>query len=273
MLHVIFDRSAFHGERFDLLLTSQLQACCRNRKLSVVHTPIFIDETLRMYGNPRRRTQLRQQLPFILDIYNGRAYHDTETIWRRELVLNYRNSADIFFPRSRWRRIEQRIKTGILTDDWSEWQSFIWDGIETKKEIQYEIYREIRLEGNEKRSFKDILDLILDNAGRAIIHRHIHANNNEALQEKWSKNKDRYPFITAFTKGFLFAGYYAAREQNMPLDKNAQVDYGLMTYLNHADVLVSADMGFQRSAFIALWEPHGKKLLTPEEFVTFIDSL
>ena len=71
----------------------------------------------------------------------------------------------------------------------------------------------------------------------------------------------------------VFASYYASKEQNMPLDKNAQVDYELMTYLNHADILVSADMGFQRSAFIALWEPYGKKLLTPEKFVTFIETL
>jgi predicted ATP-binding protein involved in virulence len=147
--------------------------------------------------------------------------------------------------------------------------------MQTKKKIQHDIYREIRFEFTERRSFKDILDLILDSAGRTLIQRHIKANNNEALQEKWSKNKDHYPFITSFTKGFLFAGYYAAKEQNMKLDRNrnAQVDYELMTYLNYADILVSADMGFQRSAFAALWEPHGKKFLTPKEFVTFIDTL
>ena len=65
---------------------------------------------------------------------------------------------------------------------------------------------------------------------------------------------------------------YAATEQNIRLDKNAQADYELMTYLNHADILVSADTRFQLSAFVALWKPHGKKLLTPEEFVAFIDT-
>jgi len=144
--------------------------------------------------------------------------------------------------------------------------------MQTKKKIQHDIYREIKFEFTENRSFKDILDLILDSAGRTLIQRHIQANNNEALQEKWSKNKDHYPFITAFTKGFLFAGYYAAKEQKK-LDTNTQADYELMTYLNHADILVSADMGFQHSAFAALWEPHGKKFLTPKEFVTFIDTL
>jgi hypothetical protein len=63
------------------------------------------------------------------------------------------------------------------------------------------------------------------------------------------------PIYNSLHKGFVFAMYYAAKEQNKPLDKNAQVDYELMTYLNHADILVSADTKFQRSAFIALWEP------------------
>jgi hypothetical protein len=118
MLRVIFDRSAFHhGKRFDLLSTSQLHtyAVIKAERRT---QPIFLEETLRMYSNQQSREQLRQQLPFILDICHGRVYHERETIWKRELVLNYKRSADIFFPRSRWKRIEQSIRKEILKDDW-----------------------------------------------------------------------------------------------------------------------------------------------------------
>jgi hypothetical protein len=71
----------------------------------------------------------------------------------------------------------------------------------------------------------------------------------------------------------VFAEYYAVIEKNKKLDKNAQADWQLMTYLNRADILVSADMKFQRSAFVELWEPHGKKFMTPDEFVNFIEAL
>jgi hypothetical protein len=123
MLHVIFDRSAFHGERFDLLSASALRTCCCNRKLSVAHTPIFLEETMRMYGNLRRREQLRQQLPFILDICNGGIYHDERTIWQHELVLNHGPRAHIFVSKGVQKKYTQRIRTGILQDDWSSWDS------------------------------------------------------------------------------------------------------------------------------------------------------
>src|SRR5262249_38581303 len=158
-----FDRSAFHQrERFNLLSTSQLQTCCRNRKLSVVHTPIFIEETVRMYGNQQSREHLRHQLPFIFYICNGRVYYDTETIWKCELVLNYRRSTDIFFPRSRWKPIEQSIRTGILTDDWSEWQYSLWDEMNAKKQVQHDTFKEIRQSVSDNLSFKDLLYLTLD---------------------------------------------------------------------------------------------------------------
>jgi len=272
MLRVIFDRSAFHGERFSLLSTSQLQTCCRKRKLSVAHTPIFLEETLRMYG--KKREQLRQQMPFILDICNGGIYHHTETIWERELVFNHGPSTNIFRFKREQETLEQNIQKGILKENWSDWKFSLWNDMETNKEAQYAFYREFRSESSlRKRSFNDYLEPYLDDTGRCIIQYHIEAKNNEYLQDKWSNNKEYYPFITAFVKGAVFSEYYAAIEKNKRLDKNAQTDWQLMTYLNRADILVSADMKFQRSAFVALWEPHGKKFMTPGEFVNFIKTL
>ena len=112
MLRVIFDRSAFHpGKNFNLLSASQLQTLCHNRKISVAHTPIFLEETLRMYGSQRqgRREQLRQQMPFILDICNDGIYHDTKTIWERELIFNHGPFTNIF----RFKREQEILKQNI----------------------------------------------------------------------------------------------------------------------------------------------------------------
>jgi hypothetical protein len=225
-----------------------------------------------MYG--RQRKQLRQQMPFILDICNGGIYHDTKTIWERELIFNHGTSTNVFRFKRDQIILEQNIQKGVLKENGSDWKSSLWDGMETNKESIHDLYREFRLDSSlRKRSFNDYLEPNFDITGRYIIECHIEAKNNEYLQDKWSKNKEYYPFITAFVKGAVFAEYYAVIEKNKKLDKNAQADWQLMTYLNRADILVSADMKFQRSAFVELWEPHGKKFMTPDEFVNFIEAL
>jgi hypothetical protein len=144
MLRVIFDRSAFHhGERFNLLATSQLRALCYNRKLSVTHTPIFLEETLRMYGNQQRRAQLRQQLPFILAICNGGIYQDERTIWKRELALNHGPHTHIFVSKGNQKRYVQSIRTGILQDDWNMWRPSLWEDMEKKKQRQHDAFKRV----------------------------------------------------------------------------------------------------------------------------------
>ena len=53
MLRAIFDRSAFHGDAFEQLQASSLGRLCRQGELCVFHTPIFLEETLAMYGNEK----------------------------------------------------------------------------------------------------------------------------------------------------------------------------------------------------------------------------
>ena len=63
-LRVIFDRSAFHGSRFDVLAKSPLLALSKQRRISVYHTPILLEETIRMYLKEKNREELRRQLPY-----------------------------------------------------------------------------------------------------------------------------------------------------------------------------------------------------------------
>jgi hypothetical protein len=46
-MKIIFDRSAFHRKRFDLLKGSRLLELVSRGKILVYHTAVFLDETIR----------------------------------------------------------------------------------------------------------------------------------------------------------------------------------------------------------------------------------
>ena len=72
-MKVIFDRSAFHRERFDLLKGSHLSELVQEREILIYHTAEFLDETLRMADSARqdRKDELKRQWPFLQSICNG----------------------------------------------------------------------------------------------------------------------------------------------------------------------------------------------------------
>lgn len=72
-MKIIFDRSAFHGERFDLLERSRLPVLVGTGKILVYHTTNVIDETFQMAksNKPGAKDELRRQWPFLKSICNG----------------------------------------------------------------------------------------------------------------------------------------------------------------------------------------------------------
>lgn len=78
-LNIIFDRSAFHGPAFDQLAQSPLAQLTRAGKLLVHHTPVFLEETLAMYGKEKNRAVLQRQIQFILSVGNGDWFRSLRT--------------------------------------------------------------------------------------------------------------------------------------------------------------------------------------------------
>ena len=68
-MKIIFDRSAFHGEDFDLLKSSRLSELVRKREVLVFHTMVLLEETLRMIE--AHEDELKRQWPFC-DLYATR---------------------------------------------------------------------------------------------------------------------------------------------------------------------------------------------------------
>lgn len=287
MLRIIFDRSAFHGEDFEMLMKSKLEMLCKHNAVLVFHTPVFLDETLEMYGNEKSREEMRRQLPFILRIANGGFFRFTQEIWHDELVKNRGQQTRVLMNPKELAKFNRELQQGPMSDNnWLGWDLSRGerDEIRLKKETQRQTYAQVRRDISEfhregklslkssEHSFPTFLNSEIDRYGRAIIGG-LKIGNSSVLQNQWSRNKERYPYVTAFAEGFVYASYYAAAKHNQPIDKNAEADFTHMSYLNHADVLVSADMRFLREAFAELWKPRHKTLFTPIEFVQFIEKL
>ena len=70
----------------------------------------------------------------------------------------------------------------------------------------------------------------------------------------------------------LYIAHHAATRPDA-IDLNAQADLDVMTHLLHADVLVSNETKFLRTAFDDLWRPRRKVLLTAKDFAAFLAKL
>jgi hypothetical protein len=88
----------------------------------------------------------------------------------------------------------------------------------------------------------------------------------------WMLDPQQFPHFSAFVEVFVYAEYDAERNQNSPLDSNWFEDGQQLCFLLDVDAIVSSDQGFMRRALEALWHSRGKRMFTPEEFVTELSS-
>ena len=69
------------------------------------------------------------------------------------------------------------------------------------------------------------------------------------LADMWKMTPGNYPFYTSFVEGLMFSIFYAATRHNGGIDLNAQADFEQLCYLNWADIVVSNDEAFFKTAF------------------------
>jgi hypothetical protein len=100
----------------------------------------------------------------------------------------------------------------------------------------------------------------------------IQAKDKTAVADRWARNKSFYPYFTEFVYDMLYIAYYAMTKPNAAIDLNAQADLNVMAHLLHAEVLVSNEKGFLRTAFDEIWKPRGKVLMTGPEFLQYLSK-
>ena len=162
-LRIIFDRSAFHADRFDLLSNSRLSELVAKGRISVLLTPVFLNETLTAYGSPRP-VAWQQHLTYALDVCNGGIFLGKEDIWREELVMGRGPFARRLLPEKPSKRYDSRprliarlraaAKTGDLDREWVESQQERDDSY-NKSVNQKKMSEEIRGEAKARTSRTD----------------------------------------------------------------------------------------------------------------------
>jgi hypothetical protein len=292
-MRVIFDRSAFHGDGFTAIEGSAIRKLVKENRVLIFHTPIFLDETISSYGSSRASDDWKAHLAFAVDVCNGGVCLSKDEIWRNELVRGQGMNARYLFPNKPNKdydslprflhRLRQVAVSGDLQKEWLDSKAEREEAQE-KRNNQQGIFRDVRttiaealktgrVKGNPKDyPFAEFLKSEFVHTGR-IFMGIVDSRRSESLADQWAQNPARFPYYSAFIEGVLYSGYYAAIEHNLALDRNAQADFEQLAYLTWADVIVSNDQKFFRSAFQTLWAPRGKRLETSESFAALMDKL
>ena len=286
---IIFDRSAFHGNRFDRLLSSSLMKLSKQRRISIYHSPILIEETIRMYMKEKNREELRRQLPFIFEICQERWFRGRSELWSKELVEEAGEKGSVFMPDIERRMTEENIKRMVFHDDFDEnmFECAIKEIDENKikagriKEISIKMRSDVseRLKSvrksrcDIKQTAEEYVDLTSDDTGTEILTKHLITKNPLEIADKWRKHKKRFPYFTLFVRGLLYLTYYVMAEPNEPIDDNALIDISQLTYLHGADIIVSNDEKFMKKTFDFMYKGRSKRMMTCEQFVAYLKEI
>jgi hypothetical protein len=258
-MHVIFDRSAFHGARFELLEASPLRRLVANRRVTVFHTPVFLDEIIQSYGSRRASGTWRKHLEFAARICDGGIFLPKDEIWRSELIDGHGRLAQRLLPteanevhdsfRGFLGTLLRTADTGDLSSDWAESATERAD-VYQKKANQRLLFRGARDEvARVLRSrkvkgtlrgypFSEYRRSEFNRNGRSLM-RLVDKSRPDELADLWETDPEEYPYCTACVEGFVYSQYYAAIEHNKPLDGNAQADFEQLAYLTWSDIVVS----------------------------------
>ena len=290
-MRVIFDRSAFHGDNFTALVNSPLRRLVAAGHVSVLHTQVFLDETITTYGSRRAADDWKAHLAFAVDVFSG-IFLEREEIWRNELVRGQGPQARYLIPNKPSRlhdslpRLLRRLRgvaeTGDLSKEWLESATERQDA-QRKRDNQRDIASRIRSDVSEAVKvgrLKDLKDYPFSafrrtefiRMGKELM-RLVDAQRAGQLACQWARAPARFPYYSAFVEGAAYARYYAAVEHNERIDRNAQSDHEQLAYLLWADVVVSNDERFFSSVFETLWRPRGKRLESAQSFAALMTAI
>ena len=286
-LRVVFDTNAFSPGNFELLEQGPMRKLCHSGRIVPIYGHVFVEETLRAYGVERKREELvTRWLPFIVDTAE-RICNDFVGIWHEELVQGRGPHTRVLMPRRDYERFKARLTEIPLDGAWHAWHTSQSerDIEDRKRAAQREISKSIRNEVADWRKavrydpkkhgisrLNEYFEKEVDSAGREFLPVLVQCKSPSAIAGRWSRSKMQYPYFTTFVINMLYIAHHAMTKNNDAIDLNAQADLDLMTHLLHADVLVSNETGFLRTAFEDLWKPRHKVIFTSQQFADFIVS-
>jgi hypothetical protein len=282
-MKIIFDQSAFHNH-FDLLKSSRLLQLTQDGKITVYHTATFLDETLHMADSarPGRKEKLKLQWPFLRSICNGGWFKpllfgappNLKAVCDEELEEGPKDPDwQLVSPPHRSiveAKLTQSLEEAGLLPELTKARP-LYDLIEQVKKQNKATRFKLRTEENlpEDLTFEQYHQAHFLDAGSLFIRRPPELpiklaalDQAEAKFEAWKRDPAKFPHVTAFVGFLIYSLYDAERNQNLPLDRNWQGDAEQLCFLVDVDAIVSADLGFMKRAFEALWQPSEKRFLS-----------
>jgi hypothetical protein len=251
------------------------------RKVLVYHTAMFLEETLKRQG-AKARDELRRQWPFLRSICNGGWFKplldsasDLKSLCDDELNRGQRESDWPLTPTPVRTSVEATITYCIarskpFPNGDNAFQT-IAENKETKKKNRAKLVERRNQPLTEKKeTFADYYQSSADFYALKVIE---FLGQPQGKLNAWMLNPQEFPHFSAFVELFVYAEYDAQRNQNSPLDSNWFEDAQQLCFLLDVDAIVSCDHGFMRRAFEALWHPRGKRMFTPDEFVTQLSHI
>jgi hypothetical protein len=287
-MKIIFDRSAFHGEDFDLLKGSRLSRLVRDREVFVFHTMVFLEETLRMIES--HGDELKKQWPFLQSICNAGWFkpllfgqpptlnsvieeelaNDEEQVFE-QVVQSHYDENRLLVPSCRRRETEATLKKLFETPgpqpELGKWRDE-WHQSEQMKKENRELLAELRGRhtAGKGETFAKYSESMADEAAQLLIHKRLALAQADTKLDAWKRDPALFPHFSAYLEASVYCLYDADKNQNSPLDRNWQADAEQLCFLVDVDVIVSSDQRFMKRAFEELWRPRGKRMLNPEEF-------
>lgn len=291
-MKVIFDRSTFHRERFDLLKGSRLLPLVQERKIVVFHTSTFLDETLRTAASTKlgAKDEFRRLWPFLTAICNGGWFKPLllgqppalKSVCDEELSASNRDKISPLVPTNHRNSVERKVTQLIESSapiPELEAARPVYERNYAVKEENKKFREGLRKDPSEPKNdtFPEYYRSCIVEAGRRFIYLGAQLDQLDIILapldqpevkfEAWKRDPTKFPHFTAFLSFFLFSLYDAERNQNSSLDPNWQPDAEQLCFLIDVDVIVSSESGFMKRAFEACWQPSDKRMLCPGEFV------
>jgi len=243
-----------------------------------------------MFFKEWKKGILKRQLPFILDICNGRWFRHGFDLWEKELIEEKSGGEKLFVSTSERKETELNIRRMILDEklelkdyggvqaerqkDWLKSKNLKKMDVELRADVSQKLKKLGKNVSDVKQTFDEFCDTQADDIGRDfIVRRFTTTENKERIAQKWVSNKARYPYFTLFIKGLLYPRYYAMAHPNEPIDENSLSDIYCLIYIHGVDILVSNEEKFMKKAFYALFGDTNKKYMQVEEFLDYLKNL
>jgi hypothetical protein len=280
-MRILFDRSAFHKERFDLLQQSRLLQLTQDGKVLVFYTTVLIEETVRMIASKKEdvRSEIKRQWPFLCSICNGGYFKPLLFGQAPRLTSVCHDELNGVLKGSDGPLVAPEVRDGVqvklngLIEEGKPLQELddarpIYDINWQKTQQSRAVLSGLRVKPvtGKAETFAQYYQSEAELYASRSIH-HMALDLPDIKLKGWRRNPQKFPHFTDFVELYTCVHYDAQRNQNARLDTNWLGDAEQLCFLEDADVIVSSDETFMKRAFEELWKPRGKRMLTPEEFV------